>query len=427
MEPGHLRIAMLSIHSCPIGELGTKDTGGMNVYIREIARELGSRGHRVDVYTRLHDPRDPQIIELNENVRLIHLQAGNNGDMHKLAIYPHLPDFSCALENFTKREGLQYDLVHSHYWLSGRVGDWAKHCWDIPHVLMFHTLGAVKNAIGVGEEEPELRLTTEKRLVMTCDRIIASREMEKGELIRHYGAAAGTIGVVPCGVNLDLFRPVDRASARKKLGFDQDEGIVLYVGRFAPLKGIDRLLAAMTYLQNNQSPRLVIVGGDGHNKPESQRLQMLSKEFAIQNAVTFGGRIEQEDLPPYYSAADVLVIPSHHESFGLVALESLACGTPVVAMNVGAMEIIVREGETGCVLKDFAPGLLANKIAEFLSKSHREARSAASIRASVVRFSWSNVAEALIEEYRAVIRRWRFSGIRNTSQKVPYSRTAKRI
>ena len=427
MEAEKLRIAMLSIHSCPIGELGTKDTGGMNVYVRELARELGNRGHQVDVYTRHHDPKDGQIIELYDRVRLIHLRAGKNGEMQKLAIYPYLPDFSCALENFTKCEGLQYHLVHSHYWLSGRVGNWAQKCWDVPHILMFHTLGAVKNIIGVGEEEPELRLATEQHLVKTSDRIIASTEREKGELMRHYGASPETIGVVPCGVNLDLFRPVNKARARQQLDFDQNEGIVLYVGRFSPLKGISRLLAAMTYLQQNQALRLVIIGGDGHNKAESQKLQRLSKELGIQNAVTFLGRVRQEDLPPYYSAADVLVVPSHHESFGLVALESLACGTPVVATKVGAMELIVREGETGCVLTNATPRLLANKILGFVSKAHEEARRADSIRRSVLRFSWSNVADTLVEEFRAVINRRRFSNIRNTSPDVLHFQAAKRM
>ena len=407
MEAEHLRIAMLSIHSCPIGELGTKDTGGMNVYIRELARELGRRGHRVDVYTRRHDPKDSQIIELNECTRLIHLRAGYNGDMHKLAIYPHLPDFSCALENFTKREGLQYDLVHSHYWLSGRVGNWVQECWDVPHILMFHTLGAIKNLIGVGEEEPGLRLATEQKLVKTCNYIIASTEREKGELIRHYGAHPERIGVVPCGVNLDLFRPVDKASARKQLGFYQNAGIVLYVGRFSPLKGIDRLLAAMTYLKYNQALRLVIIGGDGHNAPDSQKLERLSRELGIQDAVTFAGRIGQEALPLYYSAADVLVVPSHHESFGLVALESLACGTPVVATKVGAMEAIIREGETGSILTNATPRSLADKIQSFVSRGHGEAHTTDAIRASVVKFGWSNIADALIEEYRGVIRRWK--------------------
>jgi D-inositol-3-phosphate glycosyltransferase len=402
IEAEPMRIAMLSIHSCPIGELGTKDTGGMNVYIRELARELGSRGHRVDIYTRFHDPKDDHIIQLEENVRLIHLKAGKNGDVHKLAIYPLLTDFFRGLEKFRKNERLHYDLIHSHYWLSGRVGNWAQDCWGVPHVMMFHTLGAVKNITGVGEKEPELRIATESQLIKSCNRIIASTEREKGELMRHYDARPETIGVVSCGVNLDLFRPVDKADARRQLGMDQDEGIVLYVGRFSPLKGIDRLLAAMAYLRNHHGLRLIIIGGDGPNKPESQQLQKLSKALGIQENVTFAGRIEQKDLPPYYSAADVLVVPSHHESFGLVALESLACGTPVVATNVGAMEVIVRKGVTGDVLTDATPRFLAKKIEGFLSKPHTETQSAGSIRASVVKFSWSNVADTMIEEYRTV-------------------------
>jgi D-inositol-3-phosphate glycosyltransferase len=172
---------------------------------------------------------------------------------------------------------------------------------------------------------------------------------------------------------------------------------------------------------------LVIIGGDGHNKPESQKLKRLSEELGIQDAVTFAGRAEQRDLPPYYSAADVLVLPSHHESFGLVALESLACGTPVVATKVGAMEIIFREGETGCVLTNATPRLLANKIGVFLSEARTGAPSADAVRASVVRFGWSNIADDMIEEYRGVIRRWRFSGIGYTSPKVSHFPTAQRI
>jgi len=403
-EAEKLRIAMLSIHSCPIGELGTKDTGGMNVYIRELAREVGSRGHRVDIYTRIHDPKDSQIIELDENVRLIHLKAGDDREIPKLAIYPHLTDFFLALEDFREGEGLQYDLVHSHYWLSGLVGKRAQERWHVPHFVMFHTLGVVKNYTGVGEEEPELRIDTEKQLVKTCDRIIAATEREKEELMGYYDALPETIEVIPCGVNLDLFRPVDKATARQELGLDQEEGIVLYVGRFATLKGIDRLLAAMAYLQQDQGIRLIIIGGDGHDQPEDRELRGLSEELGIQDAVTFAGRIEQEELPPYYSAADLFVLPSYHESFGLVVLESLACGTPVVATKVGAMESIVREGETGYVMPDNAPRSLADKIGAFLLEPQTEVGSAGSIRTSVVKYSWSNIADAMIEGYETMLR-----------------------
>ncbi|MBW1802714.1 MAG: glycosyltransferase, partial [Deltaproteobacteria bacterium] len=276
-------------------------------------------------------------------------------------------------------------------------------------------------------EEPRLRVATEKQLIDTCDRIIASTEREKGELMQYYGAAPETIGVVPCGVNLNLFKPRDQAKARYRLGFDQNEGIVLYVGRFSPLKGIERLLEALTYLEHNPALRLVIIGGDGHHTPESQKLMRLAGERGVQHRVTFAGRIEQENLSTYYSAADVLAVPSHHESFGLVALESLACGTPVVATKVGAMELIIREGETGYVLNNADPRLFATKIGSFISKEHKKRQSAEAIRASVVQFSWSHIANALIREYRAVIGRSDFSCSRDNSGKILPFRAAKTI
>ena len=399
LEAKALRLAMFSVHSCPVGELGTKDTGGMNVYIRELACELGKRGHRIDIFTRLHDPNDSQIIVLGENVRLIHLRAGYNGYMSKLAIYPYLPDFTSTLENFRKKESLHYDLVHSHYWLSGQIGRWAQDSWNVPHILMFHTLGAVKNATGVGEKEPGIRITFEKQLAKTTGRLIAATEQEKAELIRYYEALPERIGVVPCGVNLALFRPVDRVKARQKLGLGRDEKIMLYVGRFTPLKGIDRLLKTMTFLRNNGRPRLVIIGGDGHDTPEFKKLQKMTWDFGINDMIHFAGRVEQKDLPFYYSAADVLVVSSYHESFGLVALEALACGTPVVATDVGGMKRIIDEGKTGVVIKNNDPYPFARKISRFLSMSCDKAASAESTRASVLRFGWSNIADAIISEY----------------------------
>ncbi len=184
-----------------MGNLGAKDTGGMSVYIRELARELGKQGLLVDVYTRVHDPRDSQIVELGENARLIHLRSGEDENIHKLAVYSYLPDFACNLESFRKHNGLQYDLVFSHYWLSGWVGDYLQGWWKVPHIMMFHTLSVAKNAVGVGEDEPELRIETEGHLVRDCHRIIAATETEKEELILHYGASPEKIGVIPCGVN----------------------------------------------------------------------------------------------------------------------------------------------------------------------------------------------------------------------------------
>ena len=315
MKEERLNIAMFSIHSCPVGELGTKDTGGMHVYIRELAGELGNRGHRVDIYTRVHDPNDPKVIHLNGNARVIHLKAGKNGHMHKLAIYPYLGDFTDALKDFAGRNGLRYDLIHSHYWLSGQVGRWAQSRWDAPHMMMFHTLGDIKNTTGVGEKEPLLRITTERQLVEHCHRIIAATEREKTELARFYGAVPEKISVVPCGVNMDLFRPVEKSYARKHLGFDDQEKILLYVGRFDALKGIDRLLTAMTHLRHLQNLKLVIIGGDGDTAPEFIEFKRLSSQLGINERIVFAGRLAQDALPQYYSAADLLTVPSYHESF----------------------------------------------------------------------------------------------------------------
>jgi len=402
MPASRLRIAMLSAHSCPIGSLGAKDTGGMSVYIRELARELGKQGHLVDVYTRVHDPRDGQIYELGQNARLIHLRAGEDKEIHKLAVYSHLPDFACKLENFRKHNNLQYDLIFSHYWLSGWVGKSLQRWWNVPHVMMFHTLGAVKSAIGIGEEEPELRIETERDLAKSCHHIIAATEKEKENLILHYSASPERIGVVPCGVNLELFQPVDKGTAKQQLGFD-DNKIILFVGRIDPLKGIDRLIKAIPYLPDTHGLRLVIIGGDEHSQHEIAQLQKLSGDLHIQDSVTFLGLIKHDQLPYFYSAADACVVPSYYESFGLVALESLACGTPVVATDVGDLKSVIRQGETGYVITDNAPHHLAEKIALLLSMPGIDTESALSIRASVSRFSWSNIAEALVRECRLVL------------------------
>lgn len=415
MKPEQLRIAMFSIHSSPIGELGTKNTGGMSVYIRELARELGTRGHWVDIYTRLNGTKHDQIIDLNENVRLIHLGAGNNGYVHKLALYYYLSDFFRALEKFKNREDLHYDLIHSHYWLSGRLGNWAQDRWNIPHIVMFHTLGAVKNNAAIGEQEPELRVAAEKKLTQTCQRILAPTERERENIVRFCNAPSEKIGVVPCGVNLDLFQPMDQAAARQRLGFQDDESIVLYVGRFAPIKGIDRLLEAMTYLKHYQRLRLLIIGGDGPDTPEFQNLQDLTRKLGIQDLVTFAGRIEQKSLPPYYSAADVLVVPSYYESFGLVGLESLACGTPVVATQVGAMGNILRDGKSGQLVANAQPRTLAHSIEKIIAASPATTVSAQGIRASVLKYGWSNVASAIIDEYETILRDSQFEGLQSCS------------
>lgn len=397
-----MRIAMLSVHSCPVGSLGARDTGGMSVYIRELARALGGQGHSVDIYTRLHDLTETQVTELGRQVQLIHLRAGEEAAMNKLAVYSYLPDFACHLEGFRKNHDLRYDLVFSHYWLSGWVGQYLQQWWHVPHVIMFHTLGAAKNALGIGEDEPELRLSTERDLARNCHRIIASTRGGRDNLVRYCGAAPEKISVIPCGVNLELFQPVDREMARRKLGLVGDR-IMLFVGRIEPLKGIEPLLRAMPHLRNIKGLRLVVIGGDAYSRQEIERLEKLSGELRISNSVSFLGRVEHENLPYYYSAADVCVIPSYYESFGMVALEALACGTPVVANNVGYLSGVIREGETGYVVADNAPRRLARRIYRLLSDPDHRMNPAPAIRASVSRFGWPHIADAIIGEFRRVL------------------------
>jgi D-inositol-3-phosphate glycosyltransferase len=397
-------MAMLSVHSCPLGNLGTKDTGGMSIYVREIARELGKVGVTVDVYTKTHDSEHTPLVDLGQNARLIHLKAGKDENLGKLDVYSYLPDFAREVEDFRRHHDLDYDLIFSHYWLSGLAGDSLAQRWAVPHVMMFHTLGLIKNAIGVGVSEPPLRIEAEGYLAGRCRQIIAATEGEKQQLSRHYGTPTERISVIPCGVNLDLFQPVDRETARRELGLNGNK-TVLYVGRIEPLKGLSQLIKAMAQLPNINGTKLLILGGDEQSRHEIDHLRKLVRRLKLTDSVNFWGIVEHERLPYFYSAADVCVMPSYYESFGLVALESIACGTPVVATNVGDLKSIIRPGENGYVVPDNDPRHLADKIALVLSRPASETGSAPAIRQSVTKFSWANVARTILKDCQEVLSR----------------------
>jgi D-inositol-3-phosphate glycosyltransferase len=404
MIPINLRIAMLSVHSCPVGNLGARDTGGMSVYIHELSRELGKQGHSVDIYTRIHDPADPQVINLGERSRLIHLQAGRDNDMHKLALYYYLPEFTCNLENFRKDNGLEYDIVFSHYWLSAWVGTYLKQWWQVPHVVMFHTLGLIKNSVGIDEDEPELRIVSERESVISSQRIIAATQAEKEAIVKYYGASPDNTGVVPCGVNIEHFRPLDKAEAKQHLGLF-NEKILLFVGRIDPMKGVEQLVKSVACLNGFDNLKLVVIGGDEDSQGEINRLKNLAHEMGIADKIDFRGMIKHAELPLYYNAADVCIVPSYYESFGLVALESLACGTPVVATDVGDLRNIIRNGETGYITTSNNPQELAVKIADVLSGPVFSDKPLSRIRDSVTGYSWGNIAEKVTGELRATLSR----------------------
>ena len=382
------QVAALSVHSSPLAGAGERDSGGMGTYLRELARSLGGRGHHVDLFTRAGSQAPGCITAVAPGVRLVHLAAGR-GELSKLELYPHLAEFAGNLERFRRERGLHYDLIFSHYWLSGWAGRKLQLQWGVPHAVMFHTLGASKNASGSGEDEPVLRIESERILSRECHRVIVAAQNEKRELMRHYGTLPDRIRVIPCGVNTTLFRPLDRDTVRARIGY-RGEKIVLYVGRIEPVKGIDLIIRAVSLLPDKERVRLLIVGGGEYGQAKVEQLKRLSRELRIEQAVTFAGVVEHELLPYYYNAASVTVIASHYESFGLAALESLACGTPVVATDVADLRSIIHNGETGFVIEKRSPGEFAQKVASCLSGGKLKAPPV--IASTVAGFNWPGVA-----------------------------------
>jgi len=395
-----LRVAVISVHGSPLAQLGGKDIGGMNLYVRQLSKELGQGGIKLDVFTHWYDPDLPQEVEFGENVRVVHLKAGESRPM-KDELYQHLPEFTSNLCRFQTENGLSYDLLHSHYWLSGRVAAFLSEWWGIPYVATFHTLGQVKNRARVGEQETELRITTERRVIARADRIIATTTHEKNQMVRFYSAQPDKIAVIPCGVDLALFRPMDRDEAREKLGLS-DKKIILFVGRIEPLKGIDLLLNAVAPLEDKNDLRVLIIGGDPGEAEETARLGQLAANLGIGEKVAFLGAVEHERLPLFYSAANVCVVPSYYESFSLVALEALACGTPVIAARVGGLPSIIRDGETGYLIPWHCPEPFTERL-ELLLANESLARSLGLAgHASAAKFGWPIVAEQVKEAYESL-------------------------
>lgn len=393
----NLRIAILSVHSSPLGQPGTGDTGGMSIYIRELTRELARLGHKIDIFTRVQDPVTPEIIELDFNSRQIHVLAGEPADLDKLLIYSHVPDFACKVENFRKQSGLHYDIIFSHYWLSGIAARYLHTWWQVPQVMMFHTLGALKNVLGIGEDESDLRIETEGLLANECNRVIATTQREKLALNKFHNVPLDKIRVIPCGVNFNLFKPMDKSQSRKLLGLPEGK-IVLFVGRIERLKGIDKIIQALP-LVAEKKPRLIIAGEDGNRQGEMASLKKLADSLGITDSVNFLGLVDYNKLPLYYNAADVCVLPSFYESFGLVPLESLACGTPMIATDVGDLMNIIREGETGFIIPENTPEELARKLGVILAGDNPNLLNRSAIRSSVQKYSWQYVALSIEDEF----------------------------
>jgi D-inositol-3-phosphate glycosyltransferase len=402
----NLYVAMLSVHTCPLAALGGKETGGMNVYVREVSRELGRMGVSVDVFTRSQDPSIPRVVQLGERARVIHLAAGVEAPMARERVYDHLDEFVEGIEAWGIAEAIDYDLIHAHYWLSGVAALALKTRWSVPVLQMFHTLGRLKNRVArsAAELEPAVRVEEETRIVSEADRIVAANVVERAELLRDYAAHPSRIATIPCGVDTDLFTPGDRAEARQRLGLD-DRPVLLWVGRMAPIKGLDTLLDTVARLrEGGQDMRLLVVGGDA-DEPTSGHETSLRHRIArlgLVDSVRFVGPQPQSVLPLYYAAADLTVLPSYYESFGMVALEAMACGSPVIASRVGGLITTIRDGVTGFLVRDGDVGALAERIESLVADPELRWRLGREGVRWAAQHRWPCVAEAVCKEYASL-------------------------
>lgn len=398
-----LRIAMFCMHSHPLGRLGTTNTGGMSVYIRQVAFELGKIGHLIDIYTRFNGLYNDKVIEITKNVRLIQIEVGGKEILNRFALNEHIDEFTKGVEAFRLQAGIIYDVIHSHYWLSGLVGLWARDQWSTPLVVTFHTVAAVKEKLLEGFNSSEMRLYHEKKLTKSCDLVVSLTEFEKEELIKLYDGQRSTISVIQCGVDLETFHPVDQSTARRALGVSGKDMVLLYVGRLDPVKGLDNLLRALALLRQKVCCRLFIVGGDDAPSAEQEHLSKMMRELRVEECVTFAGSISQKELPLYYSAADVFVFPSYYESFGLAGMEALACGTPVVASDVGVYSQLLTNPKAGRVFPVASPKFLSEAIEEMIKTGQKHYIQADDIRKTIKHFTWKRVAKSLNSEYLRLV------------------------
>ncbi|MCP4023512.1 MAG: glycosyltransferase family 1 protein [Desulfobacteraceae bacterium] len=390
-------IAILSIHSSPVGKLGTRDTGGMSVFLCETSKILGKQGYCIDLFTMADDADDPFITPLFENVRLIRLPRLSGVKITKENLFGHLPFVFEAYKDFIRVQGIKYNLIHSHYWLSAVLGQQISKQWQIPHIVTFHTLGAIKNQACKNESEPELRIKTEEKLARLCNHIIGFTNKEKQELAAHYQADTKKIHIVPCGTNFNRFKIHDKKDARKKLNLNSKDSVLLFAGRHVPIKGLDRLLSAVSLLKQQKNICLVVVGGDDPSSKALIALKQTINKLGIKDQVHLAGRVNQDTLALYYSSADMLVVPSFHESFCLTALEALACGIPVLGSKVGGLaDMITRE--TGTLLKTIDDQLLAQAIMEIINKD-KKILTPLKIRESVKDFNWEKTVEGMLKIY----------------------------
>lgn len=398
------RLAIISVHTGPLEQPGGKKVGGMNIYVRELSQELGRRGVEVDIFTRRNSPKDPEIdYSLGPNVRVIYLSAGPEQPMQPDNIYPYLSQFTARIIAFTTRHNIAYEMIYSHYWLSGWVANKLNEVWGTPFVHMFHTLGHMKKRIvSSGFYLPDVRINVETQITAWADRIIAATPAEEAQLRWLYRTKRRNISVVPPGVNTERFYPISSAEARQQLGFNENCHLLLFVGRIEPLKSVDTILNALRIIRE-QDPAaldeicLAVIGGDlDAVDDELARLQSLCCDLDLGCTVRFLGAKDQTTLQQYYAAATAVIMPSDYESFGMVALEAMATGTPVIASEVGGLAFLVRDNETGFLVPVREPKSLAESIKRLISDLNKSQEMGQTASQLAKNYAWPRIAEKLL-------------------------------
>lgn len=406
-------IALISDHADPAANIGAEEAGGQNVYVRQVGETLAALGWQVDMFTRKSHPDDADIVEHSPHCRTIRLKAGPLEFIPRDKLFDYMPEFVQSFRTWQARQSINYPLIHTNYWLSAWIGlELRKHS-QVQLVHTYHSLGAVKyRSVDDLPAIADVRLSVEKQILEEADCVVATSPQEQ-ENMHDLVSKLGNIEVIPCGTDTSNFYLMPKTEARDRIGLDPHDKIVLYVGRFDPRKGIETAVRAFAKMQSGlgafkpEKFKLVVVGGSSHDRTdgiERARIEQIVQEEGMIEQVIFAGQIGHDLLPLYYSAADVCVIPSHYEPFGLVAIEAMACGTPVVASNVGGLKFTVLPEETGLLVPPKDVAGFAAAIQRILGDEvwARKLRRQASTNVSQ-RFSWNGVGIQLSDLYRRTL------------------------
>jgi len=396
------KIAFVSMHVCPLGKLGEDKVGGMNVYIMNLAAALADIDNDIDIFTRKHDLNDPVIVKISEKIRIIHLDAGpimdDNNDL-----YNFMDEFTNNIIKFNSLEQIKYNIIHSHYWLSGPVANILSDKWEIPNVITFHTLSAIKLKASSSIVEHDKRYEVEKDSMSKVDSIIVSTKSELEDIRKLYGILDEKIKVIPPGVNLELFRPMNKIESKKSLGL-YGNNVILYVGRIDPIKGLYTLLDSVFNLNDSYNIKLIIVGGELNKSQDLINLQNYTADKNKSHIVDFVGIVDQSNLPIYYNAADLFLLTSYYESFGLSVLESLSCGTPAIVSDVGGLSNLIDNGVNGYLVNDISPKGFKTYIEYFFNNINIK-KSSIECRKKAEYYQWSKSGRSMFNLYKEISRK----------------------